>query len=45
MCRIVVTSSWDGTHAFVDCDGSIIKVINGPKKNFSEGLVWVREKN
>ncbi|CAD8159262.1 unnamed protein product [Paramecium octaurelia] len=41
--KLFVTSSWDGTHKFISVVDGEIKVINGPKKNFPEPLLWIQE--
>ncbi|CAD8050171.1 unnamed protein product [Paramecium sonneborni] len=41
--KLFVTSSWDGTHKFYSILDGEIKVINGPKKNFPEPLLWIEE--
>ncbi|CAD8051360.1 unnamed protein product [Paramecium sonneborni] len=43
--KLFVTSSWDGTHKFYSIVDGEIKVINGPKKNFPEPLLWIQENN
>ncbi|CAD8045880.1 unnamed protein product [Paramecium primaurelia] len=41
--KLFVTSSWDGTHKFISVVDGEIKVINGPKKNFPEPLLWIQD--
>ncbi|CAD8054146.1 unnamed protein product [Paramecium primaurelia] len=41
--KLFVSSSWDGTHKFISIIDGEIKVINGPKKNFSEPLLWIQD--
>ncbi|CAD8134545.1 unnamed protein product [Paramecium octaurelia] len=41
--KLFVTSSWDGTHKFISLTDGEIKAINGPKKNFSEPLLWIQD--